>query len=168
MFELKPISRDAVPAALEKAERYRLLNEPVGAESICLDILEVDPENQDALVTLILSLTDQFPQRANEAFSAARDLVPRLASEYQRLYYTGILFERRAQSRLEQGGPGAGVVAYDWYRQAMEHYAKAAGQRPEGEDASILRWNTCVRVLERHPELRPEHEEEGHYLLDAF
>ena len=28
MFEPKPISRDGIPAALAKAERYRLLNEP--------------------------------------------------------------------------------------------------------------------------------------------
>ena len=40
MFELERISIDAVPAALEKAERYRLLNEPLMAESICLDVLE--------------------------------------------------------------------------------------------------------------------------------
>ena len=38
-----------MPAALEKALRYRLLNEPVEAESICRDVLEVDPDNQAAL-----------------------------------------------------------------------------------------------------------------------
>ena len=31
--------------------RYRLLNDPEQAESICLDILEVEPGNQEALVT---------------------------------------------------------------------------------------------------------------------
>src|SRR5205809_2184265 len=36
-----------------KAERYRLLNEPGEAESICLDILVVDPENQHAIIMLI-------------------------------------------------------------------------------------------------------------------
>ena len=168
MFELKPISTDAIPAALEKAERYRLLNEPVGAESICLDVLEVEPGNQQALTSLVLALTDQFPSRMNEAFTAARELIPRLESEYHRHYYSGILFERRARARWQQGGPGSGFVVYDWIRQAMELYDKAAEVRPAGEDAAILRWNTCVRVLERHPEIRPEHEEEGHFLLDAF
>ncbi len=168
MSDLKPISQDAVPAALEKAERYRLLNEPEGAESICLDVLEVDPDNQEALTSLILALTDQFPSRANEAFAEARKLIPRLESEYQRFYYGGIIFERRARSRMQQGGPGSGYVAYDWFRQAMELYEKAAEVRPGGEDASILRWNTCVRVLQRHPELKPEHEETGTFLLDAF
>ena len=52
VFNLKPLSRDAVPAALIKAERYRLLNEPGEAESICLDILQVDPANRDATVML--------------------------------------------------------------------------------------------------------------------
>ena len=60
MFKLKPLSKEAVPAALEKANCYRFLNEPVEAESICLDILEVEPENQQAIITLLLSLTDQF------------------------------------------------------------------------------------------------------------
>lgn len=168
MFEPKPISKEAIPAALAKAERYRLINEPMGAESICLDVLAVDPGNEQALISLILALTDQLPQRSNEAFIEARELVPKLASEYHRLYYSGILFERRAKSRLAQGGPGAGFVAYDWYRQAMEFYEKAAEVRPAGEDSSILRWNTCARVLARHPEVRPEHEEKEHYLLDAF
>ena len=168
MFELKPISKDAIPAALEKAERYRLLNEPEGAESICLDVLEIEPGNQQALTSLILALTDQFASRMNEAFTAARELVPRLESEYHQHYYSGIIFERRARGRMQQGGPGSGFVAYDWIRQAMEFYQKAAEVRPQGEDASILRWNTCVRVLQRHPELKPEHEETGTFLLDAF
>ena len=46
MFELKPLNKDAIPAALDKAMRYRLLNEPGAAESICLDVLRIDPENQ--------------------------------------------------------------------------------------------------------------------------
>src|SRR5262245_5730837 len=57
MFEPKPISRDAIPAALAKAERYRLLNEPLEAESICLDVLQIDGANQDAIVMLLLALT---------------------------------------------------------------------------------------------------------------
>ena len=60
MFELKPLSPDAIPQALEKAHHYRLLNEPAEAESICLDVLEIDPDNQQALVTLLLALTDRL------------------------------------------------------------------------------------------------------------
>jgi hypothetical protein len=49
MYELKPLLKTVVPAALEKAKHYRLLNEAVEAESICLDIIEIEPDNQNAL-----------------------------------------------------------------------------------------------------------------------
>ncbi len=129
-------------------------------------MLEVDPENQEALIALILSLTDQLGQRMNEAFRECRELIPRLASEYHQHYYSGILFERRAGSRLHQGGPGSGFVAYDWYRQAMKLYGKAAEIRPPGEDSPILRWNTCARVLDRHPDLLPEAEDAAEHMLE--
>jgi hypothetical protein len=45
VFALKPISHDSVANALAKAERYRLLNEPNEAESICHDILQIEPDN---------------------------------------------------------------------------------------------------------------------------
>ena len=73
-WELKPISREGVAAALQKAHRYRILNDPTAAESICLDVLAVDPENAEALVTHVLAITDQLPhghstdlRRADEA-----------------------------------------------------------------------------------------------------
>ena len=77
MYEIKPIHREAVPAALEKAKHYRLLNAPADAESICLDILEIDPDHQEALVVLILSLTDQFAEliTTQRSFQAASRLV---------------------------------------------------------------------------------------------
>ena len=57
MFELKPISTAAIPRAVAKAERYRLLNEPQEAESICRDVLRVDEDNQEVLTMLLLALT---------------------------------------------------------------------------------------------------------------
>ena len=66
MPELKRISKDAVPAALEKALRYRLLNEPLESESICRDVLATDSKNQEALVTLLLALTDQFEKQRRD------------------------------------------------------------------------------------------------------
>ena len=57
MYELKPISGQAIARAVAKAERYRLLNEPQEAESICRDILRADPDNQEVLAMLLLSLT---------------------------------------------------------------------------------------------------------------
>ena len=43
MFELKPLSLPAVPAALAKAERYRLLSEPEQCQSICEDVPRLTP-----------------------------------------------------------------------------------------------------------------------------
>ena len=107
MFALKPISRDSVDGALAKAERYRLLNEPHEAESICLDILEVDPANREAQISLILSLTDQFPHE-ERAFSSAMTVVSSLESPYDRAYYSGIAAERRAKARHATGRMGSG------------------------------------------------------------
>ncbi len=104
MFELKPITREAIPKALEKGERYRLLNEPWQAESICLDVLRTDPENQEALVMLLLALTDQFDKGVADGAKRAREVLPRLGSEYEQTYYAGIICERQAKAQLDQGG----------------------------------------------------------------
>jgi hypothetical protein len=149
MFPLKPISRDGVPAALQKAERYRLLGEPTAAESICLDVLAVEPENQQAVVTLLLAITDQFPEAPAEGERRARDVLPRLHDEYKRTYYEGIICERRANAQLGRGAPGSGEMAYDSFRRAMTLYERAEALRPLGNDEAILRWNTCARILDR-------------------
>ena len=76
MFELRPLSTTAIPAALAKAERYRLLNEPSEAESICLDILAVDPAHQDALTMMLLAITDQFSGEGDAARATTSTRVP--------------------------------------------------------------------------------------------
>ena len=160
MFNLKTLERDAVPRALEKAERYRLLNEPEEAESICLDVLTVEPDNHEALVTLLLSLTDQFRSDAGECYLRAKELLPGLAGEYERCYYSGLICERRGSAHLDRGGPGSGGVACEWLMQAMEWYEKAEEVRPPGNDDSILRWNTCARIIMKHDLKVPEEEYE--------
>jgi hypothetical protein len=159
MFQLKPLSREAIPAALEKAQRYRLLNEPLEAESICRDVLEVDPGNQEATVALLLALTDQFEERPHPCLEEAREVLSRIRDEYSRTYHTGIVCERRAKAQLRRGGARAGHMAHDWFKEAMDHYEKAAGIRPVGNDDALLRWNTCARLLMANPELVPEPEE---------
>ena len=103
VFELKQISTSGIAAALERAERYRLLNEPSEAESICLDVLEIDPENQRALVILILGLTDQFAE-ASKCLPAAKELLEKLQSEYEREYYCGVICERKGKVILGFAG----------------------------------------------------------------
>ena len=118
MLELKPISHDSVPGALAKAERYRLLNEPGEAESICRDILGIEPDHQQALISLILALTDQIAHDPR-AFSNALSTVDLLESPYDRAYYAGIAWERRAKARHHGGGQGAHHYAYEWTVRAM-------------------------------------------------
>ncbi len=166
MFELKPLSPSALPAALEKAERYRLLNEPLQAESICLDILEIDPENQAALVTLILALSDQFTGGNPANISRVRQLLPRVTDEYQQAYYAGIVAERRATALLEQGGGQRGYVAYDLFREAMGRYERARELAPSNVDDPILRWNTCARLIKRNPHVRPAPEDPTELMLE--
>ncbi len=153
MAELKPLSRQAIPRALEKAERYRLLNEPVEAESICLDVLATDPGNQTALVTMLLALTDQFDDGALRVAARAQEVLKDLRDEYERAYYSGIVSERRAKAQLKRGGPGSGYTAYESFREAMRFYEKAEKIRPPGNDDAVLRWNTCARILDRHHDL---------------
>jgi hypothetical protein len=156
-FNLKPISIASIPRALEKAERYRLLNEPEQAESICLDILDAESDNQRALVTLILARTDQFGT-AGAPLNARRagECLARLTDEYQRNYYGGIIRERQAWAYLRRGM--ARAFAYDSFREAMDCFEKAAAIRPNGDDEALLRWNACVRAI-RHTSLEPRAEE---------
>jgi len=147
MFNLKPLSAEAIPAALEKAMRYRLLNEPGEAESICHDVLCIDPENQQALIILLLALTDRFGKGYAVGVVEAQEVLTRLRDSYERTYYAGIICERRAKARLQMGSPGAGHEAYHFLREAMNWYEKAEAIRPPGNDDALLRWNACARII---------------------
>src|SRR5215813_12063900 len=151
MFELKAISAGSFPGALAKAERYRLLNEPTEAESICRDILDADPSNQAALTSLILALTDQIPEDSG-AFGRALTAVRQLEPAYDRAYYAGIAWERRARAAYRSGSPGARRYVHDWIVQALRQFEEAERLRVPDNDDAILRWNTCVRFLAGHPE----------------
>lgn len=159
-FELKPISMDAIPHSLEKAERYRLLNEPREAESICRDVLRADPDNQQAIATLILTLTDQFGKGLRVSMNHAQELLTRLTSEYERAYFAGVICERWAKAQMADGAPG--YAAYQWLRQAMEWFEKAEPLRAKGNEDPILRWNTCARMIRRNDELRPKPQDDSH------
>src|SRR5216110_2448225 len=119
MFELKPLSESAIPRAMAKAERYRLLNEPQEADSICRDILSADPDNQEVLAMLLLSITDQFARGSDRIVSEAH---------------------------LKGGGHTGS--ASGWFLEALQWYQKAQALSPPGNEDAILRWNACVRFLE--------------------
>ncbi|HVO99182.1 MAG TPA: hypothetical protein VMT15_14000 [Bryobacteraceae bacterium] len=164
MFALKPLSHEGVAGALAKAEHYRHLNEPAEAESICRDILEIEPENQSALMCLVLSLSDQLAHDQH-AFANASQILDRLQSPYERTYFGGILWERRAKARFNAGGHGVHHTVYEWMLKALHLFGEAEHLRPAGNDDALLRWNTCVRFLSRHRQLAPRSEEAAEPIL---
>lgn len=162
-FILKPISKDGVASAIDKAEQYRLLNQPQLAESICLDVLEVDSGNQKAMIILLLSLTDQFGKSASTARRKAEEIAKGLKDNYAKLYYTGIVRERMGSAALHSGLPGSDFDAYEWYLEAMEFYEQAdtANQDSKNEDPT-LRWNTCARLIMQYDlKARPQGDDSG-------
>jgi len=149
MMELKRISKEALPKALELAEHYRLLNEPEQAESICKDVLEVEADNQLAIRLMLLAITDQFGRRQSATVQHAQEVAAMLKDEYEQLYYSGVMMERFARAKLHEHAHMN--MVRDWIHRAMEMFEKAQEIRPSGNDAALLRWNTCARLLQRLP-----------------
>ena len=152
--QLKTISSKGIPEALAKAERYRFLNEPEEAESICLDILAVEPENQTALRHLGLCLTDEFTGQSSDRYAEAEATFQKLTSPYERAYYAGILHERRAKAQLAAGHLAHSLIAR--FEEAMRCFEEAEKIRPAGNDDALLRWNRCARLLASLPEMPRE------------
>jgi tetratricopeptide (TPR) repeat protein len=164
-FTLKALSPEAVTRAIAKAERYRLLNEPADAESICLDALAIEPDNHDALLNLLLALTEQFDDDVSRAVIDAFQVVNRMSDPYEHAYYSGIVWERRAKAQLHRGGLGLGPQVYGSLREAMTWFERAETIRPAGNDDALLRWNACARLMQRDHRLAPATEERGEPLF---
>ena len=151
MFELKLLSQEGIPGALAKAERYRLLNQPWEAECIYRDVLQIDADNQDAVVGLVLALTDQFERGSAAIVPRAREALAGLRDPYLHAYYAGIICERRARVLLLGARPGSEAMAHQLLREAKSWYEQAESLRPPGNDDVLLRWNACARLLMRYP-----------------
>jgi tetratricopeptide (TPR) repeat protein len=158
-YHLKRISSNAIAEAIAKAELYRSLNEPEEAESICRDILAIEPHHQLALRLLGLALTDQFTGGGLDRYRETERIFAELQDPYERLYYTGILHERRAKAQLTRDLPRASVLSL--FEEALRMFAEAEKTRPAGNDDAILRWNRCVRLLQNPAygweDVRPEY-----------
>ena len=155
-YRLKPISKNGIAAAIAKVELYRYLNEPEEAESICHDILAVDPAHQIALRMLGLAITDQFTGHPTDRYAEAEPIFQSLTDRYECNYYTGIYFERRGKAQLQAGKPPHTLLVL--FEEAMRHFAAAEQLRPPENDDAILRWNRCVRLLQSRPEFHLERE----------
>ncbi len=161
-FKLRTISKSAIPEAIAKVQLYRNLNEPEESESICHDILAVEPENQTALRLLGLSITDQFTGHASDRYAEVEGIFERLTDPFERLYCAGLLYERRAKAQLRTGRPAHSLLP--WFEKAMQCFEEAEKLAPAGNDDAILRWNRCARILQ---ELTVEEEEAGFEAHDA-
>ena len=157
-LKLKPISKAGISEAISKAEVYRYLNEPGEAESICRDILAVEPDNQTALRLLGLAITDQFTGETSDRYSESERVFRCLTSEYERVYHLGILRERKAKAQLRAGRPPHTILPI--FEEAMKSFEEAEKIKPPNNDDAILRWNACVRFLTAHKQLTPQEEEE--------
>ena len=153
---LKTISKNSIPEALSKVQHYRYLNQAEEAESICRDILAVDPENQTALRLLGLSITDQFTGAMSDHDKEAEACFEKLSSPYERSYYLGILYERRAKAQMRAGHMAHSLLVS--FQNAMHCFEEAEKIRPQGNDDAMLRWNRCLRLLQSIPELAAERE----------
>jgi tetratricopeptide (TPR) repeat protein len=145
-FKLKPISKSGIDNAIAKAELYRYLNEPGETESICRDILAIDPDNQVALRLFGLAITDQLTGGPSDRYEEAKDVFQRLNSRYEQCYYTGLLLERRAKAQLRAGRAPHALLPL--FEKAMYYFEEAEKIRPEENDDAILRWNRCARLLQ--------------------
>ncbi len=166
MYTLKTITQEALPNALAKAERYRLLGDPLEAESICLDILEVDSSNREALTTLFLSYTDEFKNELYPAFTKAEEVLGRFEDKYCKLYYTGILYERRAKFHLNQRAHGSGHQAYQWFQKALTAFDNALSSCSNESQDAALRWNACARIIMRNSNVVPAPDDTGEQMLE--
>lgn len=168
MFTLKTINMESIPSALQKAERYRLLNEHREAESICLDILQAEPDNQEALIMLLLAYTDNFKTELYPAFDNALDVLEKLLDEHSKIYYRGVIYERRAKAHLNRSEPSSDDIAHGWFAKAMAEYERALESNPNGIQDAALRWNTCARILNENPNLKPAEENREVELMDDY
>jgi hypothetical protein len=124
------------------------LLEPEMAESICLDILNINADNQHALIIYILALSDQLHHPDKQAqIKVIQQAIEKLESEYQRHYYAGLLNERQALFLLSQ--PMSRSFAYDYFVEAFDHYKQAQTLSPENNDEAILRRNSCIRTIQK-------------------
>ncbi len=154
--QFKTISTSGIPEALAKARHYRYLNQAEEAESICRDILAVDPGNQMALRLLGLAVTDQFTGAMTDRRQEAQECFEKLESPYERAYYLGILHERRAKAQMRAGHLAQSLLAS--FEKAMQCFEEAEKLRPQGNDDALLRWNRCLRLIQSIPELARERE----------
>lgn len=164
-LELKQVPRGGMSTALAMAQRCRDVGEPEEAESICLDVLEEEPGNREALVLLLLARTDLLDQGLPGGVERAREPLSGLTDEYDRAYYAGIVYERQARYLLRARGRRSSFVAWDWFQHAMDHFEAASRVAPDRVEP-VLRFNACIRLIARNRHCVPSPEEPGEHGIE--
>ena len=95
-------------------------------------------------------MSDRFARDYAIGDTQIQDYLSQIRDAYERAYYTGIIYERRAKASLRKGSPGSESTAYEFLRQAMNWFEKAEAIRPPKNDDAILRWNGCARIVMRN------------------
>ncbi len=149
-LRLKKLGARNLAAAIALAKHYRDLNEPEEAESICRDVLAVAPDDEDAWRTLGLALTDRFPRHWMALFEEASAAFRKLGSEYERVYYDGIVWERYGKAQVMAGQAHNAIHAFE---QALQRFEQAETLAAPDDPAPILHYNRCVRALTTDSEL---------------
>jgi hypothetical protein len=164
-LELKALPLCQTSTALAMAQCCRDVSEPEEAESICLDLLRVEPENQEALVLLLLARTDLLDEGLPGGVDRAREPLSKLIAEYDRAYYAGVICERQARYLLRSRGRHTSFIAWDWFQYAMDHFEEAARLLPERVEPA-LRFNACVRLIERNRHCVPSPEDQREHSIE--
>ena len=110
-FELKKLPHASLDAAIAKAEHYRDLNQPEEAESICLDVLDLEPQHAKAWKLLGLAITDRFPTGRVGLLEQAIQAFENLPDHYERTYHLGVAWERAAKAHVEKNESHSAVAA---------------------------------------------------------
>ena len=97
----------------------------------------------------------RIPRACQNALAAAS----KLEGAYERAYYSGIVWERRAKAVNDENARGLHHTVYEWVVKALGCFDEAGELRPPDNDDALLRWNTCVRFLARNPNLAPRSDE---------
>ena len=142
-YRVKRISTAGIAEAIAKAELYRSLSEPEEAESICRDILTIEPQHQLAL--RLLGLPDRSVHRSwVRSYREAEEIFQQLND---RMNGTTTLGSRTSDARKRSSKPGNCLLTVQALRTGS-YLSQRLRNSPAENDDAILRWNRCVRLLQ--------------------
>ena len=157
-MDFKNLESADLDAALAAAQASWAELRAEETESICLDILELDPNHRSTLDLLLRCRIELLKKGLPQSVARAQELIPQLDSDFDQAFYSGMIREAQARYLLEKRGRATSGVAYSWFRHAMDDFA-AASNLDAGRVEPKLHWNACLRTLENNPQCVPPPED---------